>query len=113
MGDPQQVILEGIPVFTGDLYTKAAELTRDGVRIATSVGDIHSRFGGLQAFSKTLKVDHLFSTLKPVADRVAALKSDLATISGALGHYADDTWHEDSGLINPGYSAELSVLTSC
>ncbi|WP_234389256.1 hypothetical protein [Streptomyces sp. CS149] len=36
--------------------------------------------------------DQLFATTKPVADRGAALKSDLATITGALGTYSDEAY---------------------
>ncbi|MDJ1643100.1 hypothetical protein [Streptomyces pakalii] len=128
MSDDQPVVLEGIPVFTGDLALLDAtvkELTKDGAKIATAAGDIHSSFGGLQAFYQAPEADQLFATTKPVADRGAALKSDLATITGALGTYsdeayplveklrqlkrdagaflvkvnADDTWREDGDLV--------------
>ncbi|MFE5961425.1 hypothetical protein [Streptomyces rubiginosohelvolus] len=95
MSDDQPVILEGIPVFTGDLAlldTKVRELTKDGARIATAAGDIHSSFGGLQAFYKAPEADQLFATTKPVADRGATLKSDLATITGALSTYSDEAY---------------------
>ncbi|MBT2895620.1 hypothetical protein [Streptomyces sp. McG3] len=46
--------------------------------------------GGLQAFYKAPEADQLFATTKPVADRGAALKSDLTVVTGALGTYADD-----------------------
>ncbi|MEU5367832.1 hypothetical protein ABZ362_02365 [Streptomyces sp. NPDC005951] len=128
MSDDQPVVLEGIPVFTGDLALLDAtvkELTKDGAKIATAAGDIHSSFGGLQAFYQAPEADQLFATTKPVADRGTALKSDLATITGALGTYsdeayplveklrqlkrdagaflvkvnADDTWREDGDLV--------------
>ncbi|WP_097880877.1 hypothetical protein [Streptomyces sp. st140] len=95
MSDDQPVILEGIPVFTGDLALLDAtvkELTKDGGKIATAAGDIHSSFGGLQAFYQAPEADQLFATTKPVADRGAALKSDLATITGALGTYSDEAY---------------------
>ncbi|MFE6914584.1 hypothetical protein [Streptomyces rubiginosohelvolus] len=95
MSDDQPVILEGIPVFTGDLAlldTNVTELTKDGARIATAAGDIHSSFGGLQAFYQAPEADQLFATTKPVADRGAALKSDLATITGALSTYSDEAY---------------------
>ncbi|WP_308405812.1 hypothetical protein [Streptomyces sp. 404i] len=95
MSDSEPVILEGIPVFTGDLAlldTKVSALAKDGAKIATAAGDIHSSFGGLQAFYKAPEADQLFATTKPVADRGAALKSDLATITGALGTYSDDAY---------------------
>ncbi|MFJ6811269.1 hypothetical protein ACIQRK_35635 [Streptomyces anulatus] len=95
MSDSEPVILEGIPVFTGDLAlldTKVSALAKDGANVATAAGDIHSSFGGLQAFYKAPEADQLFATTKPVADRGAALKSDLATITGALGTYSDDAY---------------------
>ncbi|WP_330447289.1 hypothetical protein [Streptomyces anulatus] len=95
MSDSEPVILEGIPVFTGDLAlldTKVSALAKDGAKVATAAGDIHSSFGGLQAFYKAPEADQLFATTKPVADRGAALKSDLATITGALGTYSDDAY---------------------
>ncbi|MGW3582321.1 hypothetical protein ACWDM8_13435 [Streptomyces rubiginosohelvolus] len=93
MSDDQPVVLEGIPVFTGDLALLDAtvrELTKDGAKIATAASDIHSSFGGLQAFYQAPEADQLFATTKPVADRGAALKSDLATITGALSAYSDE-----------------------
>lgn len=95
MSDSEPVILEGIPVFTGDLAlldTKVSALAKDGAKVATAAADIHSSFGGLQAFYKAPEADQLFATTKPVADRGAALKSDLATITGALGTYSDDAY---------------------
>ncbi|WP_405501356.1 hypothetical protein [Streptomyces anulatus] len=95
MSDSEPVILEGIPVFTGDLAlldTKVSALAEDGAKVATAAGDIHSSFGGLQAFYRAPEADQLFATTKPVADRGAALKSDLATITGALGTYSDDAY---------------------
>ncbi|OLO33226.1 hypothetical protein PZ61_0223840 [Streptomyces sp. MNU77] len=95
MSDSEPVILEGIPVFTGDLAlldTKVSALAEDGAKIATAAGDIHSSFGGLQAFYTAPEADQLFATTKPVADRGAALKSDLATITGALGTYSNDAY---------------------
>lgn len=118
----------GVPVFTGNLAVldqQVSALARDGAKIATATGDIHSSFGGLRAFYRAPEADQLFATTKPVADRGAALKSDLATIAGALGRYADDaqplvaklerlrqeasafrdranaddTWREDGGLV--------------
>ncbi|MFJ3325130.1 hypothetical protein ACIPMT_11835 [Streptomyces griseus] len=93
MSDDQPVVLEGIPVFTGDLAlldSTVKELAKDGAKIATAAGDIHSSFGGLQAFYQAPEADQLFATTKPVADRGAALKSDLATITGALSAYSDE-----------------------
>ncbi|MFJ2024200.1 hypothetical protein ACIODW_10395 [Streptomyces sp. NPDC087897] len=95
MSDSQPVVLEGIPVFTGDLAlldTKVTELVGDGARIAAAAGDVHSSFGGLQAFYRAPEADQLFAATKPVADRGAALKSDLATITAALRSYSDDAY---------------------
>ncbi|MFD3976682.1 hypothetical protein [Streptomyces cyaneofuscatus] len=93
MSENQPVNLEGIPVFTGKLAlldTKVTELTKDGEKISSAAADIHSSFGGLQAFYKAPEADQLFATTKPVADRGASLKSDLATITSALSTYSDD-----------------------
>ncbi|MEU0162031.1 hypothetical protein ABZ154_25155 [Streptomyces sp. NPDC006261] len=93
MSDDQPVNLEGIPVFTGNLAlldTKVTSLTKDGEKISSAAADIHSSFGGLQAFYKAPEADQLFATTKPVADRGASLKSDLATITSALSTYSDD-----------------------
>ncbi|NEB36449.1 hypothetical protein [Streptomyces sp. SID14515] len=93
MSDKEPVDPYGIPVFTGNLAVldqQVRALSKDGAKIATATGDIHSSFGGLQAFYKAPEADQLFATTKPVADRGAALKSDLSTITGALGTYADD-----------------------
>ncbi|MEK8143325.1 hypothetical protein NKH18_17855 [Streptomyces sp. M10(2022)] len=87
--------MEGIPVFTGDLAlldTKVTALTKGGAAISTAAGDIHSSFGGLQAFYKAPEADQLFATTKPVADTGLTLKSDLAVITGALSAYSDDAY---------------------
>lgn len=44
-------------------------LAEDGAKIAEAAGDIHSSFGGLQAFYRAPEADQLFATTKPVADR--------------------------------------------
>lgn len=93
MSEDQPVVLEGIPVFTGNLAlldTKVTSLAKDGEKISSAAADIHSSFGGLQAFYKAPEADQLFATTKPVADRGASLKADLATITGALSAYSDD-----------------------
>ncbi|MFI1221545.1 MULTISPECIES: hypothetical protein [unclassified Streptomyces] len=93
MSDKEPVDPYGIPVFTGDLAVlgqKVTALAGDGENIATAAGDIHSSFGGLQAFYRAPEADQLFATTKPVAYRGDALKWDLARITGALGAYADD-----------------------
>ncbi|MEU4178522.1 hypothetical protein [Streptomyces sp. NPDC026589] len=93
MSDKEPIDPSGIPVFTGDLAVldqKVTALAGDGENIATAAGDIHSSFGGLQAFYKAPEADQLFATTQPVAHRGAALKGDLTRITGALGAYADD-----------------------
>ncbi|MFD4234981.1 hypothetical protein [Streptomyces sp. NPDC058542] len=93
MSDTEPVDPYGVPVFTGDLAvldTKVTALAKDAAKIATTTGDVHSSFGGLQAFYKAPEAEQLFATTKPVADRGAALKSDLTVVTGALGTYADD-----------------------
>nr|WP_240678933.1 hypothetical protein [Streptomyces sp. SID4937] len=74
------------------LDTKVTALTKDGAKISSAASDIHSSFGGLQAFYKAPEADQLFATTKPVADRGASLKSDLATITSALSTYSDDAY---------------------
>ncbi|MCG7526827.1 hypothetical protein MHW47_20545 [Streptomyces sp. OfavH-34-F] len=93
MSDDDPIPLEGIPVFTGDLAlldVQVGALTRSGAALATAAGDVHSTFGGLQAFYRAPEADQLFATTQPVADRGASLKEDLATITAALTAYAQD-----------------------
>ncbi|MFC8590704.1 hypothetical protein [Streptomyces atroolivaceus] len=92
MSNDQPIPLEGIPVFTGNLATldvKVTELTSAGETIATTTGDIHSSFGGLQAFYQAPEAEQLFATTKPVETSGQTLKSDLGTIAGALSTYSD------------------------
>ncbi|WP_328894074.1 hypothetical protein [Streptomyces sp. NBC_00236] len=93
MSKNEAVSPSGIPVFTGNLALldrSVSALTKAGGSIATSAGDVHGSFGGLQAFYKAPEADQLFTTTKPVADRGTSLKSDLATITAALSTYSDD-----------------------
>ncbi|MFG2589188.1 hypothetical protein [Streptomyces sp. NPDC048438] len=93
MSDDKPIPLEGIPVFTGNLATldvKVTELTSAGTTIATATGDIHSSFGGLQAFYQAPEAEQLFATTKPVETSGQTLKSDLKTIAGALSTYSDE-----------------------
>ncbi|MFI1934870.1 hypothetical protein [Streptomyces sp. NPDC020330] len=93
MSDKEPVDPSGIPVFTGDLAVLGQKVTAvvgDGEKIASATGDIHSSFGGLQAFYKAPEADQLFATTQPVAYRGAALEWDLTSIAGALSAYADD-----------------------
>ncbi|MFC8288977.1 hypothetical protein [Streptomyces cyaneofuscatus] len=83
----------GIPVFTGDLAVldqKVTALAKDGEKIATAAGDVHSSFGGLRAFYQAPEADQLFATTQPVTTTAQGLKSDVAVITGALATYADD-----------------------
>ncbi|TRV81413.1 hypothetical protein FKN01_02815 [Streptomyces sp. 130] len=93
MSADEPIPLEGIPVFTGDLAlldVQVSALTKGGEAIETSAGDVHSSFGGLQAFYRAPEADQLFATTRPVADRGISLKSDLATITSALSTYSQD-----------------------
>ncbi|HWU09288.1 MAG TPA: hypothetical protein VN520_23385, partial [Streptomyces sp.] len=93
MSNDQPIRLEGIPVFTGNLATldvKVTELTSAGSAIATATGDVHSSFGGLQAFYQAPEAEQLFATTKPVVDTGLTLQSDLKTIAGALSTYSDE-----------------------
>ncbi|MBO0917491.1 hypothetical protein [Streptomyces laculatispora] len=95
MSKNEAVNPSGIPVFTGNLALldrSVGALAKSGESIATAAGDVHSSFGGLQAFYKAPEADQLFATTKPVADRGTSLKSDLTTITGALSTYSDDAY---------------------
>ncbi|WP_322985131.1 hypothetical protein [Streptomyces sp. S584] len=95
MSNDQPIPLEGIPVFTGNLATldvKVTDLTSAGTTIATTTGDVHSSFGGLQAFYQAPEAEQLFATTKPVADSGKTLQSDLKTIAGALSTYSDEVY---------------------
>ncbi|GAA2942648.1 MULTISPECIES: hypothetical protein [Streptomyces] len=95
MSDAKPIALEGIPVFTGNLATldtKVTELTSAAETIATTTGDVHSSFGGLQAFYQAPEAEQLFATTKPVVDTGQKMKSDLTTISRALSTYSDEVY---------------------
>ncbi|MFE4212082.1 hypothetical protein [Streptomyces sp. NPDC056844] len=95
MSNDKPIPLEGIPVFTGNLATldvKVTELTSSAETIATTTGDVHSSFGGLQAFYQAPEADQLFATTKPVATSGQTLKSDLKSIAGALSTYSDEVY---------------------
>lgn len=95
MSKDEAVTPSGIPVFTGNLAALDASvttLTKSAEAISTAAGDVHSSFGGLQAFYKAPEADQLFATTKPVADRGTSLKSDLTTITGALSTYSGDAY---------------------
>ncbi|MFB7466917.1 hypothetical protein ACFCZ1_26050 [Streptomyces sp. NPDC056224] len=82
-----------VPVFTGDfalLDGKVKAISSGGAAISTAAGDVHSSFGGLQAFYQAPEADQLFATTKPVSDLGLKISSDMCTIAGALGTYARD-----------------------
>ncbi|WP_328926887.1 hypothetical protein OG429_21325 [Streptomyces sp. NBC_00190] len=82
-----------IPVFTGDLAVldaKVKEISSGGATVSTKASDVHTSFGGLQAFYQAPEADQLFATTKPVADLGLKLSSDMCTIAGALGTYSRD-----------------------
>ncbi|MEU5715721.1 hypothetical protein AB0G71_08000 [Streptomyces sp. NPDC020403] len=95
MSNDKPIPLDGIPVFTGDLATldvKVTELTTAAETIATATADVHSSFGGLQAFYRAPEADQLFATTKPVATSGQTLKSDLESIASALSTYSDEVY---------------------
>nr|WP_202472347.1 hypothetical protein [Streptomyces sp. SID4921] len=74
------------------LDVKVTELTSAAETIATTTSDVHSSFGGLQAFYQAPEADQLFATTKPVANSGQTLKSDLKSIAGALSTYSDEVY---------------------
>ncbi|MFK0099137.1 hypothetical protein [Streptomyces sp. NPDC091040] len=95
MSKNEAVTPSGIPVFTGNLAlldTSVTTLTKSAASTATAAGDVHSSFGGLQAFYKAPEAEQLFATTQPVADRGTSLKSELETITAALSTYASDAY---------------------
>ncbi|MER6250008.1 hypothetical protein ABT224_01230 [Streptomyces sp. NPDC001584] len=82
-----------VPVFTGDLGVldeKVKAISSGGAAVSTAASDVHTSFGGLQAFYQAPEADQLFATTKPVADLGLKLSSDMCTIAGALGTYSRD-----------------------
>ncbi|MFC9812168.1 hypothetical protein ACFVJM_08885 [Streptomyces virginiae] len=82
-----------IPVFTGDLAVldeKVKLISSGGATVSTKASDVHTSFGGLQAFYQAPEADQLFATTKPVSDLGLKLSSDMCTIAGALGTYSRD-----------------------
>ncbi|THA72132.1 hypothetical protein E6U81_39490, partial [Streptomyces sp. A0592] len=82
-----------IPVFTGNLATldeKVKLISSGGATVSTKASDVHTSFGGLQAFYQAPEADQLFATTKPVSDLGLKLSSDMCTIAGALGTYSRD-----------------------
>ncbi|MFB7169771.1 hypothetical protein ACFCYM_02915 [Streptomyces sp. NPDC056254] len=82
-----------VPVFTGNLAVldeKVKAISSGGAAVSTKASDVHSSFGGLQAFYQAPEADQLFATTKPVSDLGLKLSSDMCTIAGALGTYSRD-----------------------
>ncbi|MFD3677362.1 hypothetical protein [Streptomyces sp. NPDC058613] len=82
-----------VPVFTGNLAlldAKVKAISSGGAAVATKTSDVHTGFGGLQAFYQAPEADQLFATTKPVSDLGLKLSSDMCTIAGALGTYSRD-----------------------
>ncbi len=82
-----------VPVFTGNLALldeKVKAISSGGAAVATKTSDVHTSFGGLQAFYQAPEADQLFATTKPVSDLGLKLSSDMCTIAGALGTYSRD-----------------------
>ncbi|MFD3762694.1 hypothetical protein ACFWS9_37840, partial [Streptomyces sp. NPDC058622] len=82
-----------VPVFTGNLALldeKVKAISSGGAAVATKTSDVHTGFGGLQAFYQAPEADQLFATTKPVSDLGLKLSSDMCTIAGALGTYSRD-----------------------
>ncbi|MCX4629013.1 EndoU domain-containing protein [Streptomyces sp. NBC_01443] len=82
-----------VPVFTGDLAEldkQVKAISSGGATVSTKASDVHTSFGGLQAFYQAPEADQLFATTKPVQDLGLKLSSDMCTIAGALGTYARD-----------------------
>ncbi|MGP3688183.1 hypothetical protein ACTVZO_26395 [Streptomyces sp. IBSNAI002] len=82
-----------VPVFTGNLATleeKVKAISSGGAAVATKTSDVHTSFGGIQAFYQAPEADQLFATTKPVSDLGLKLSSDMCTIAGALGTYSRD-----------------------
>ncbi|APU41063.1 hypothetical protein [Streptomyces sp. TN58] len=82
-----------VPVFTGNLAVldeKVKAISSGGAAVSTKASDVHTSFGGLQAFYQAPEADQLFATSKPVSDLGLKLSSDMCTIAGALGTYSRD-----------------------
>ncbi|MGW6617758.1 hypothetical protein ACWGA0_30430 [Streptomyces erythrochromogenes] len=82
-----------VPVFTGDLAVLDEQvklISSGGATVSTKASDVHTSFGGLQAFYQAPEADQLFATTKPVSDLGLKLSSDMCTIAGALGTYSRD-----------------------
>ncbi|MGW5342379.1 hypothetical protein [Streptomyces sp. NPDC004050] len=93
MSDHSPVDPAEVPVFTGDLAAlgrKAKAISSGGTTVQTKASDVHTSFGGLQAFYQAPEAEQLFATTKPVSDWGVRVSSDMTTIAGALDTYARD-----------------------
>ncbi|MGW4683401.1 hypothetical protein ACWEPM_00510 [Streptomyces sp. NPDC004244] len=93
MSDHSPVDPAEVPVFTGDLAAlgkKAKAISSGGATVQTKASDVHTSFGGLQAFYQAPEAEQLFATTKPVSDWGVRVSSDMTTIAGALDTYARD-----------------------
>ncbi|MEU2395832.1 hypothetical protein [Streptomyces sp. NPDC007369] len=93
MSDHSPVDPAEVPVFTGDLAVlgkKAKAISSGGAAVQTKASDVHTSFGGLQAFYQAPEAEQLFATTKPVSDWGTSVSSDMRTIAGALDTYARD-----------------------
>ncbi|KOU64622.1 hypothetical protein ADK96_20680 [Streptomyces sp. IGB124] len=72
------------------LDAKVKLISSGGATVSTKASDVHTSFGGLQAFYQAPEADQLFATTKPVSDLGLKLSSDMCTIAGALGTYSRD-----------------------
>ncbi|MFJ3832670.1 hypothetical protein ACIPWI_32655 [Streptomyces sp. NPDC090046] len=72
------------------LDEKVKLISSGGATVSTKASDVHTSFGGLQAFYQAPEADQLFATTKPVQDLGLKLSSDMCTIAGALGTYSRD-----------------------
>ncbi|NXY93857.1 hypothetical protein HYE82_05500 [Streptomyces sp. BR123] len=93
MSDKDPVDPVEVPVFTGNLVEldiQIKAISSGGTAVSTKAGDVHSSFGGLQAFYRAPEADQLFATTKPVSDLGLKLSTDMGTIAGALRAYARD-----------------------
>ncbi|MGR4881836.1 hypothetical protein ACIPUC_20925, partial [Streptomyces sp. LARHCF249] len=72
------------------LDEKVKAISSGGAAVATKTSDVHTSFGGIQAFYQAPEADQLFATTKPVSDLGLKLSSDMCTIAGALGTYSRD-----------------------
>ncbi|MFJ2818752.1 hypothetical protein [Streptomyces sp. NPDC087294] len=82
-----------VPVFTGQLSVldeKVKSLSGDGGALADAGSSVHTTFGGMSAYYQAPEAEQLFAVTKPVVDITLSFSSDMCTIGGALGTYANE-----------------------